>query len=65
MQSHTIGSLFEFVWRGFLYLKLRKTLNGGCVSKKQKITPIPAIWREWEYRLDICRVTHGAHNEYI
>jgi len=19
------------------------------------------VWREWEYRLDICRVTRGAH----
>jgi len=23
------------------------------------------IWREWEYRLDICRVTRGAHIECI
>jgi len=23
------------------------------------------FWREWEYRLDICLVTHGAHIECI
>jgi len=23
------------------------------------------VWREWEYRLDICRVTRGAHIECI
>jgi len=23
------------------------------------------VWREWEYRLDICRVTRGAHIEWI
>jgi len=22
-------------------------------------------WREWEYRLDICRITRGAHIECI
>jgi len=23
------------------------------------------VWQEWEYRLDICRVTRGAHIECI
>ena len=23
------------------------------------------VWWEWEYRLDICCVTRGAHIEYI
>jgi len=23
------------------------------------------VWREWEYRLDICRVTRGAHIQRI
>jgi hypothetical protein len=23
------------------------------------------VWQELEYRIDVCRVTHGAHIEYL
>jgi phage FluMu protein gp41 len=23
------------------------------------------VWQELEYRIDVCRVTHGAHSEHL
>jgi hypothetical protein len=37
IQLHTVGSHFRFVWRGFLYLKLRKTLSGVVSETNRKL----------------------------
>jgi len=36
----------------------------GCLCK-QKAHMLTRVWHELEYRIDVCRVTCGAHIEYI
>ena len=43
--------------------ELRERFNTAIGSVTQNM--LERVWREWEYRLDICRVTRGAHIECI
>ena len=43
--------------------ELRQRINTAIGNVTQDM--LERVWREWEYRLDICRVTRGAHIEYI
>jgi len=36
----------------------------GCLCK-QKAPTLTRVWKELEYRIDVCRVTRGAHIEYL
>jgi len=39
--------------------ELRQRINTAIGNVTQDM--LERVWREWEYRLDICRVTRGAH----
>jgi len=43
--------------------ELRERINTTIGNVTQDV--FERVWREWEYRLDICRVTRGAHIECI
>jgi len=36
----------------------------GCLCK-QKTPMLMRVWQELEYRIDVCRVTRGAHIEHL
>ena len=36
----------------------------GCLCK-QKAPMLTRVWQELEYRIDVCRVTRGAHIEHL
>jgi len=36
----------------------------GCLCK-QKALMLTHVWQELEYRIDVCRVTSGAHFEHL
>jgi len=36
----------------------------GCLCK-QKAPMLTGVWQELEYRIDVCRVTRGAHIEHL
>jgi hypothetical protein len=43
--------------------ELRKRINTAIGNVTQDM--LERVWREWEYRLDICHVTCGAYIECI
>ena len=43
--------------------ELRGRINTATGNVAQDM--LERVWREWEYRLDICRVTRGAHVECV
>ena len=43
--------------------ELRERINTAIGNVTQDM--LERVWREWEYRLDICHVTRGAHIECI
>jgi hypothetical protein len=43
------------------YKQLTET---GCLCK-QKSPVLTRVWQELEYRIDVCRVTRGAHIERL
>jgi len=43
--------------------ELPERINTAIVNVIQDM--LERVWREWEYRLDTCRVTRGAHTECI
>jgi len=43
--------------------ELRERINTAIGNVTQDM--LERLWREWKYRLDICRVTRGAHIECI
>jgi len=36
----------------------------GCLCK-QRTSMLTRVWQELEYRIDVCRVTRGAHIEHL
>jgi len=36
----------------------------ACLCK-QKALMLTRVWQEFEYRIDVCRVTRGAHIEHL
>jgi hypothetical protein len=36
----------------------------GCLCK-QKVPMLTRVWQELEYRIDVCRVTRGAHIKHL
>ena len=38
--------------------------ENGCLGK-QKVPMLTRVWQELEYRIDVWRVTSGAHIEYL
>jgi hypothetical protein len=37
-----------------------------CSGEEYRCTPIlTRVWQELEYRIDVCRVTRGAHIEHL
>jgi hypothetical protein len=43
------------------YIQFTET---GCLCK-QKAPMLTRVWRELEYRIDVCRVTRDAHIEHL
>jgi hypothetical protein len=43
--------------------ELRRCINNAIENVTEDM--LERVWREWEYRLDICRVTRGVHIECI
>jgi hypothetical protein len=43
--------------------ELRRRINNAIENVTEDM--LERVWREWEYRLDISRVTRGAHIECI
>ena len=43
--------------------ELRGRINSAIGNVTQDL--LERVWREWKYRMDICRVTRGAHIECI
>ena len=43
--------------------ELRKRINTAIENVTQDM--LERVWREWEYRLDICHDTHGVHIKCI
>jgi len=38
----------------------------GCATVQAEITHVDAcVWQELEYRIEVCRVTDGAHIEHL
>ena len=37
----------------------------GCLYKNIDTSMLMRVWQELEYRIDVCRVTHGAHIEHL
>ena len=42
----------------------RQFTETGCLCK-QKAPMLTHVWQELEYRIDVCRVTRGAHTEHL
>ena len=58
--------LWGFVIKDDVYVtppELRERINTAIGNVTQDV--LERVWREWEYRLDICRVTRGAYIECI
>jgi hypothetical protein len=43
--------------------ELQEHINAAVGNVTQDM--LERVWHEWDYRLDICRVTRGAHIECI
>jgi hypothetical protein len=43
--------------------ELRERINTSIGNGKQDM--LETVWREWEYRLDMCRATRGAYSDCI
>ena len=43
--------------------ELRERINTAIGNVTEDM--LERVWREWGYRLDICRVTRGAHIDCI
>ena len=39
----------------------------GCVSKRKTITAdmLQTVWKEFDYRVDVCRITKDGHIEHL
>jgi hypothetical protein len=37
----------------------------ACSSEEGRCTHVTRVWQELEYRIDVCRVTRGAHIENL
>ena len=37
----------------------------GDAADFNPTTPVQRVWQEHDYRIDICRVTKGGHNEHL
>jgi len=42
----------------------KQFIETGCLCK-QKAPVLMRVWQEREYRIDVCRVTGGAHIEHF
>ena len=51
------------IWNGPIVATAISRMNTAIENVTQDM--LERVWREWEYRLDICRVTRGAHIECI
>jgi hypothetical protein len=58
------------IWNGLI--KLRIGANDGSLSTIQgvskchtRVNMLTRVWQELEYRIDVCRVTSGAHIENL
>ena len=65
ISSCGVSSRTVFTCRHFQrhYQNCREHINTAIGNVTQDV--LETVWREWEYRLDICRVTRGAHFRYI
>jgi hypothetical protein len=49
-----------------LFTATGKLKTGIIASVKNIYSPmLTRVWQELEYRIDVCRVNHGAHIEYL
>ena len=65
MQNLTVCDFFlwGFVKDHVYVPPLPERINTAIGNVTQDM--LERVWREWEYRRDICRVTCGAHIEYV
>ena len=40
-------------------------LNHYATLGHTRVTMVTRVWQELEYRIDVCRVTRGAHIEHL
>jgi len=45
-------------------VRYKQFTETGCLCK-QKAPMLTRVWQELEYRIDVCRVTGGAHIEHL
>ena len=39
--------------------------QGACVKETITADKLQTVWNELDYRVDVCRVTKGAHIEHV
>jgi hypothetical protein len=46
-----------------------RVMSVGCirngVERHTRVNMLTRVWQELEYRIDVCRVTRGAHIEHL
>jgi hypothetical protein len=40
-------------------------IQGACVKGKALVGRLEKVWNELDYRVDVCRITNGAHIEHL
>jgi hypothetical protein len=63
-----IDTIFKFLphMRQHGCIDILHCCNDPCLAVKNIDAPILThVWQELEYRIDVCRVTHGAHIEHL
>jgi hypothetical protein len=49
----------------FIVVQIYAARQYECMHKDIDASILTRLWQELEYRIDVCRVTRGAHIEYL
>jgi hypothetical protein len=49
----------------FIVVHISAVRRCECVYKTIDVPLLTRVWQELEYRIDVCRVTRGAHIEHL
>jgi len=49
----------------FTTRNVRCVHNGSTFCCHTRVNMLTRVWQQLEYRIDVCRVTRGAHIEHI
>jgi hypothetical protein len=49
----------------FIVVHIYAARRYECMYKNIDASMLTRVWQELEYRIDVCRVTHGAHIEHL